>query len=177
MRAPDHHWAALVKLLPKGTDVALFEEELECIKANTVIELERQRNDCRDLIRLCDEIIKWRMPFAQEAIAFRDDCQKRVGLISLHIRRWKRGQCFELLDLAERVGADLGYISKGELPHGPGIDYLQHAAATIDIAIDADGVRHHLQLWKRRRLRASLRGEGRLIANVTVMRDGKIVEP
>jgi hypothetical protein len=201
MRAPDQHWAALVALLPPGTDLAWFRSELECIKANTVTELQRRRSDLRDRVDLCDQIITARLPFAHEAVALRDDCQRRIDLIGVHIRRWKRQQSFELLGLAQRVGADLGYTSKGKSPsslafapmlgqgpaqaksppHGPGIDYLQRAAAAIDMPIDldggADGARKYLQLWKRMQLRASLRREGRLIANASVMPDGKIVEP
>jgi len=47
----------------------------------------------------------------------------------------------------------------------------------IDLDGGADGARKYLQLWKRMQLRASLRREGRLIANASVMPDGKIVEP
>jgi hypothetical protein len=97
----------------------------------------------------------------------RYDLQVRVDAITRHLRKWKFWQYMALLEVAERAGVDLGYISSST--SGPGIDYLVAAAAQIGLSISASTALRLIKAYNKLFITAVFKGMGGLTVEVTVI--------
>jgi hypothetical protein len=121
-------WAALVRLLPAGTDLVWFQNELDRIAANFA-ELRQQRRRFLNRVRILDEVLADVRLDQGEVIALRAEYLAQVYFITRRLGQWKARRYIELLILGKRAGVHLGYTSESK--HGPGIEYLQAAAAAV----------------------------------------------
>jgi hypothetical protein len=149
MRRPDTHRAALVALLPKGTDVARFEAEFERIAVTEPAALERQRQYWLDQVRECDTTLA-KLPGAllnvNALVAHRVACQTQADWAAQRKRGGRAWRYVELLTLAREMRIALGYTS-GDKPHGPGIAYLRAAAAVLGLPLSPHTARRVLQVY------------------------------
>jgi hypothetical protein len=171
--------------------VAWFQAELERIAANTLAELNRQRQYHLDQAQLCDQVLQ-NLPATlfdkEKLLAFRDERRTQADFLTRHRNKWRFWRHYELLDLAKRVGIDLGYTSKPDAdrvdesgnivrgtPHGPGIEYLMAAATAIGAPVTASTARDLLQSYARSQISAALGGSGGLEVMTFILdKDGNV---
>ena len=98
MRAPDQRWAALVALLPTGTDQAWFRGELERIRNTTREALVAERQHCREREQFWRSFMANDLPEIQlsdkDAVAARvleraEALKQRADFLVRHEPKWK----------------------------------------------------------------------------------------
>jgi hypothetical protein len=165
--------AALVALLPKGTDVARFEAEFARITVTEPAALERQRQRWLEQVRDCDSALA-KLPGAtldvNALIAHRAGCQTQADWAARRKRCGRAWRYVELLTLARQTQVALGYTSAGK-PHGPGIRYLQAAAAVLGSPLRPHSARRVLQIYGKMTLgTAGLHGANTLRVDAVVIK-------
>jgi hypothetical protein len=185
MRAPDQHWAALVALLPPGTDQAWFGKEFARIQSLGPAGLEQQRSHYLEAVRACDDALA-KLPHTLLDLggiaAHRFACQTHADFIAQHRRGKKVWRYIELMVLAKRAGVSLSYTSESTQaepkPHGDGITYLLAAAAVLGTPLSAHRALGLLKAYgKLQPAAATLRGTSMLRADTVVLdASGQIVE-
>jgi hypothetical protein len=181
MRAPDQHWAALVALLPMGTDQAWFRGELERIRDTTREALVAERQHCRERERFWQSFVTNDLPEVQlpdkDAVAARlleraEAFKQRADFLAQHEPKWKWWRLIELCALAERVGIDLHYTTprKGP-PHGSGICYVMSVSELIGQSVGEHYAREILKYFAHMKMASAvLVGEGTLTARLGQVR-------
>jgi hypothetical protein len=140
-------WNALVRLLPAGTDTVWFRSELDRIAVNYT-ELKQQRKRFLNQVRILDEVLADVRLDQGEVIALRAEYLAQVYFITRRMRKWKARCYIELLILGARAGVEVLNYTSTPAPHGPGIEYLQAAAAAIGVrSLKAYQARHWIMVY------------------------------